>query len=53
MSENRKSSAMSKAKTLARRKARQTKDLECGRYPLHSEFVMQQILNHRADYGRN
>lgn len=53
MSENRKSSKLAKAATLARRKARQTKDLECGRYPLHSEFIMNQIITHRADYGRN
>lgn len=53
MSENRKSSAVAKARTLGRRKDRQRKDIECGRYPLHSEFVMQQILNHRSERGWN
>ena len=53
MSDNRKSTPLAKARTIARRKDRARKDIDCGRYPLHSEFVLQQILNHRADYGRN
>lgn len=53
MSENRKSSAIAKARTIARRQARQTKNVECGRFPLHSEFTLHQIENHRANYGRN
>lgn len=38
--------------TKARKAERARKAFECNA-PRHSEFVMQQILEHRANYGYN
>lgn len=52
MSDNRKSSREAKAATIALRKERNRKTLECS-MPKHSEFVLNQIADHKRNYGWN
>jgi len=52
MSENRKSSREAKAATLAKKAEQKRKTMECS-MPRHSEFVLNQITDHKTNYGWN
>ena len=52
MSENRKSSREAKSATLAKKAERKRKQMECS-MPRHSEFVLNQIMEHKTNYGWN
>jgi len=52
MSENRKSTKEAKTATLARRQEQKRKQFECS-MPRHSEFILNQIADHKRERGWN